>query len=81
MSGKVLLRRGSLLEITLVIYSAVWEVFLILVLGLCSMMTRSKKEVRREETQRGDTHESGANLAEGPDFICEHKAFDGNLND
>ena len=79
MSGKILLRRGSLLEIISVIYSAVWEVYLILVLGLCLMMTRSKREVRREKTRRGDTHESGANLAEGQTSSASTRH--GNLND
>ena len=62
MAGVVLLRKGSLLQITSVIYSAVWAVYLILVLGPCSMITRSKREVRREGMLREDMHESSPNL-------------------
>ena len=64
MSGRVLLQRASLLRITLVIYSAVWEVSLILVLGLCLTIIQSKKGVRREETRLEDTHKSGLKCVE-----------------
>ena len=73
MGGKVPLRRVSLLQTTLVIYSAVWEVCLILVLGPCLMITQSRRGVRKEGTPREGMHKSGLDFAEKSDIICKHK--------
>lgn len=79
MSGKVLLRRGSLLPIILVTYSAVWEVCLILVLDLCLMITRSKRGVQREGTRREDTHKPGLSFAENPKLSASIRNGDFNV--
>ena len=66
MGGIVPLRKGSLLRIILGIYSVVWEGSLILVLGLCSMTTQSKRGVQKEGTVHEDMHKNLLILAEKP---------------
>ena len=56
MGGIVPLRKGSQRQITSGIYSVVWEGSLILVLGLCSMTTQSKRGVQKEGTAQEDMH-------------------------
>ena len=62
MGGIALSRKEYLLQIISEIYLAVWEGYPILVLGLCSMTTRSQKGVRREGMLQEDMRKGGLEL-------------------